>query len=297
MSGSVEAARITYLVANHGHARYLPDCIASLRAQTDDRWLALIADDGSTDDSLAVIRALLEPRIRVLENGVNIGYTRTLQRLIENATTDIVGILDADDALHPEATARLLAVYEADDDSSFVYSRFAVYDETLTDCLATHGSAVPAGDTALRAGVVGAIRSFRRSAYARTAGLDPELRYAEDRDLVYKLEEVTRPVMIDAVLYRYRHLPTSQSHDPVKHEIGARNTLRARRAAVRRRRVTPIRRALWDAYFVADYLAYSRSRPAAVRTLAMLGSRVIMAGAGWLLNGASGVSGTGRPTG
>jgi glycosyltransferase involved in cell wall biosynthesis len=260
--------RVTYLIANHNRAAYLGDCLESLRRQTDPGWLALIVDDASTDRSIAVIRAFDDQRVRLLVNDRNHGYIATLERLLTEARTDIVAILDADDALAPEATERLRDAYASHPRAGFVYSRFATYDETLAVARGVHGAAIPEGSTALRDGMVGHIRSFRRSMYYRTAGLDDRMLYAEDRDLVYKLEEVTRPVFVDAVLYRYREVPGSQSRDPVKREIGAGNTRRARREALHRRGIAGFRKARYEAYFVADYLAYSHRPPRVVRVLA-----------------------------
>lgn len=260
--------RITYLIASHNLGPYVGRCLASLRQQTHANWLALIVDDASTDDSVAAITPFLEPRIRLLVNERNIGYIGTLRRAIAGATTDIVAVLDADDAVTPDATERLLAAYRANPDSGFVYSRFATYDSTLSSQERVDGAAIPVGGTALHDGVVGAIRSFRRSVYTRTAGLDESMRFAEDRDLVYKLEEVTRPVFIDAVLYHYRELPTSQSRDREKREVGAINTRRARRAAIRRRGIGGLRRLVYETYFWADYVAYSRRAPRVLRAIA-----------------------------
>ena len=56
-------------------------------------------------------------------------------------------------------------------------------------------------------GFVGHLKMFQHSAYAKTAGLDPSILYAEDRDLVYKMEEVTPFVFIDQALYKHRQMP------------------------------------------------------------------------------------------
>ena len=260
--------RITYLIANHNLAAYVGDCLESLQRQSNPNWLAVVIDDASTDDSVATIARFRDPRVRLLVNERNLGYVGTLRRLITEASTDIVAILDADDTLSPDATRRLLDVYEADANAGFVYSRFATYDSTLKTRERVDGAGIPEGGTALHDGVVGAIRSFRRTVYERTAGLDESMRFAEDRDLVYKLEEVTRPVFVDAVLYHYRDLPTSQSRDPARREVGAINTRRARRAAVRRRGLGGLRRLVYDVYFWADYTAYSRRTPGPMRAIA-----------------------------
>jgi len=268
---------LTYLIANYNQAAFLRDCLTSLLAQTEPQWLALVHDDASTDGSIDVIRTFADPRITVLESARTLGYIAALERMIAAASTDIVAILDADDALAPDATARLLSAYRADPHAEFVYSRFARYDITLSRCLAVHGSPVPPGGAALCKGVVGAIRSFRVGAYRRTAGLDPTMLYAEDRDLVYKLEEVTRPIFLDAVLYRHRDVPDSQSRAPDKREIGRRNTLRARRAALRRRRLRGARRLFCELLVLSDYLADSERRPAGLRRLASWTHRVAAA--------------------
>lgn len=260
--------RITYLIANHNRGPFVAACLESIRRQTNDGWLAIVVDDASTDESLSAIGPFLDERIRLVVNPRNVGYIGTLKRLIAEASTDIVAILDADDAIAPETTEQLLGAYSAHASSGFVYSRYAVCDATLSHRGAVHGSAIPDAGTAIAEGVVGAIRSFRRSAYARTAGLDDTMLYAEDRDLVYKLEEVTRPVFIDAVLYYYRDLPDSQSHDAGKRAVGARNTWRARRAALRRRKVSGMTRAALELHAVADYVAFRWQRPAMVSVIA-----------------------------
>ena len=266
--------RITYLIANHNRGPFVAACLESVRQQSDNRWLAVVVDDASTDESLTVIAPYLDERIRLVVNPRNLGYIGTLQRLIAEASTDIVAILDADDAISPHATEQLLAAYAKDSSTAFVYSQYAVYDAALAHQRAVHGSAIPEGGTAILEGVVGAIRSFRRSAYVRTTGLDGTMVYAEDRDLVYKLEEVTRPVFVPAVLYHYRDLPDSQSHDRGKRATGARNTWRARRAALHRRRITGVMRQVFELHALADYVAYRWPRPRVLTVIPRAVARV-----------------------
>ena len=258
---------ITWLIACHDCAPYITECIESLVAQTDPGWRALILDDASTDDSLERIRALPDPRIALITSDRNRGYIATLERLIASAETDIVGMLDADDALAPRATAALLNAYGRDPAAGFIYSRFAVCDVSLRESGVTSGGPLPPGRTAIIDGPVGAVRSFRRSVYDRTAGLDATMLYAEDRDLVYKLEELVVPVFIDEVLYRYRVVPGSQSNDPHKHRIGIRNCRRARQAALRRRGVLGLGRIAWEAWIAADLVASDARTPRFMRFL------------------------------
>ena len=254
---------ITYLVANHNNARYLEDCLRSLKDQTCDRWQCLVCDDASTDDSVAVIKRHANYKIRLLQNSANVGYIRTLKRMVAAAPGDIVGILDSDDALTEDATACVLQAY-ADNDTGFVYSRFAVMDESLRRQAFISGA--PGVDNGLdngkhwelllTIGNVSAIRTFRKSLYYRTSGLDESMLYAEDRDLIFKLEEATRPVFIDKVLYKYRFLRNSQCHNPANAKIAVRNHYRAKKNALHRRKVRGAK------YFLlVAYLKLSRYSP------------------------------------
>mgnify|MGYP001555148237 CR=1 FL=1 len=259
--------RITFLVANYNHAEYIGDCIASIKAQADTRWLAIVCDDGSTDHSPETIRSLIDERFQFVECKVNRGYIFALRKLIERATTDIVAIVDADDAISPETTGSVLDAFATNPHASLVYSRFAVCDSQL-NAIEEHGQPVPKGGTAIVDGPVGHIKSFRKSAYEKTAGLDDEFIYAEDRDLIYKLEEVGELEFVNKVLYRYRKLPDSQSHDPDKREIGVRNTRRARRAALSRRDIGELYRMAAEWMILWDYVESSYRFPGPVRACA-----------------------------
>ena len=232
---------ITYLISNYNKARYLEDCLISLKNQTCDRWRCIVCDDKSTDDSVAVIKKHVCSRIRLLENSRNVGTIKTLKRMIAAAPGDVVGILDSDDALEKDATACVLQAYADDKDASFVLTRHVLMDEDMRRSLGVSG--VPGdgrdrhSELLLTRTAVSALRSFRKSLYYRTPGLDESMLYAEDPDLLYKLEEAARPVFIDKVLYKIRAVPDSQGRDPAKIKIGVRNHFRAGRNALRRRQV------------------------------------------------------------
>ena len=257
--------QITYLVACYNKAPYVGDCLASLAAQTDVNWRCLICDDASTDGSPERIRDDLSRmgrggQIRYLANQRNCGYIATLRRLIAEARTDIVGILDADDTLFPEATATVLEVYAADPQIEFTASKARCINVITDYDMGLSGHPPPPGRTSLTGGWYMALRTFRRRAYDRMGGYGDECLYAEDRELVLKLEEVTHPVFIDRVLYRYHcWIPNSQAHDPAMRRLGQHNIYVAHRAAVARRKLGGASK-----YF-ALLLAYLQSRMGVTR--------------------------------
>ncbi len=247
---------LTYLVTNYNNGRFLPDCLESLQRQTDSRWQALVVDDASTDDSLDVLKPWLGDQIRLVVNPHNLGRIGTLRRCLDLAETDLVALLDPDDALESQTTARVLQTYETRPDAGFVYSKMQCYDLTFTVAQEILGRALAPWETCMTAGHVPNLRTFRMSAYRQTAGLDETMLYAEDADLIYKLEEVTRPIFIDEVLYKYRIVPTSLSHEPVKKTIGRKNNVRARQNALARRGIGGLLGVCHRLRFWAEYWRY-----------------------------------------
>ena len=223
-------------MANYNCGRYIKDCISSLRAQTNDNWRCLICDDGSKDDSIAVIERFLEDdRIKLIRSPQNLGCIAARKKLVDAAETSIVGILDADDALYPDATEEVLKIHASK--RCLTYSKYYVFDEKLENPIYEMGRRVPEGSTALIYGFVSHLVTFRRDDYYKTNGYDKSILHAEDRDIVYKLEEVTELYFIDKVLYKYRLTPNSQSRGKERCKIAELNHGRARRNALRRRNI------------------------------------------------------------
>jgi glycosyltransferase involved in cell wall biosynthesis len=225
---------ITILCASYNASRYLRTSFESVLAQTSDRWRLLVVDDGSTDDSERVYAEYrTHPKVRIEKNPANLGVVRTQRRLVELAETDIVGVLDADDALEPACIARVLDAYDQNPRAGFVYTNFWYCDAELKRERLGFCRAIPPGKSSLDRDCVSHFKSFRKSAYAKTDGYDPSHPQAEDKDLVHKLEEVTELVFVDEPLYDYRVHASSLAH---KHRDVARASHRAVRRRTRRRR-------------------------------------------------------------
>lgn len=87
-------------------AATLPAALESLDAQTDGDWELLAVDDGSTDDSLAVLKAFsATPRLRVIQSAHH-GLVRALNLGLQAARGEYLARFDADDLMHPERLER-----------------------------------------------------------------------------------------------------------------------------------------------------------------------------------------------
>ncbi len=204
------------LMANYNNGPYLAAAIESVLAQTFSNWELLIVDDCSTDDSRAIIAKYLDDtRIHYLPNQQNRGYIKNLITMVNEAQSDLLGIIDSDDVLAPEAVVVMFAAYQDHLEVGFAYSQHQICDASLRPIKFGFCAATPTGQSNLHFHHMNHFKTFRKSVYQQTTGYDERI-FAEDIDLWFKLEEVSRGLFVDQVLYYFRSLPHSQSHNPRK---------------------------------------------------------------------------------
>jgi glycosyltransferase involved in cell wall biosynthesis len=106
--------------------QFLAESVDSVLAQTHRHWELLLVDDGSTDASTALARALAAghgPRIRYLEHEghANRGMSASRNVGIASARASYLAFLDADDVWAPTKLERQLARLRAEPEAGFVY--------------------------------------------------------------------------------------------------------------------------------------------------------------------------------
>lgn len=110
--GSAPVVSVLLPVYNAG--RYLQATLDSVLAQTFTNFEVIAIDDGSTDDSQAILRATRDPRIRVVEHRHNRGLIATLNEGIELARGPYIARLDSDDLMHPDRLSIQVKAMEED---------------------------------------------------------------------------------------------------------------------------------------------------------------------------------------
>src|SRR5262245_20400324 len=174
-------------MANYNKAPYIDEAIRSVVAQTFTDWELVIVDDASTDDSMdRVGKYLGDARIRVYSQERNEGYTKALIYGLTKISSGIVGILDSDDVLVPEAVEKVHYTYSAMPEVGAVLSQTIVCDPDLQPLYVTSSTAeeLKCPLILMRGGTH--FRTFRMAAYAETSGFDPHIQFAEDWDLLFK---------------------------------------------------------------------------------------------------------------
>jgi glycosyltransferase involved in cell wall biosynthesis len=93
---------------------YLGEAVESILAQTFTDFELLVVNDGSTDDSAAILaRYADDPRLRILTNVQNAGLTRSLNKALAAATGELIARQDADDRSLPHRFRRQVEFMDA----------------------------------------------------------------------------------------------------------------------------------------------------------------------------------------
>jgi glycosyltransferase involved in cell wall biosynthesis len=121
MNGNSHAMPLTLSVVlpNYNHAKFIGRALAALLGQERVADEIIVIDDGSTDDSVAVIEriAATAPAIRLLRNPGNVGVIPTLQRGLEAARGKYVYFAASDDWVFPGFFALALRRLDAAPDT------------------------------------------------------------------------------------------------------------------------------------------------------------------------------------
>lgn len=99
---------ISIVINNYNYAKYVSEAINSALQQTYDRVEVVCVDDGSTDNSVDIIRQFENVKSIFKSNG---GQTSAVRVGLAAATGEIVILLDADDVLYPDACDAIAQIW------------------------------------------------------------------------------------------------------------------------------------------------------------------------------------------
>jgi glycosyltransferase involved in cell wall biosynthesis len=253
--------RASLIIPTFNHARFVGAAIDSALAQTVSAFEIIVVDDGSTDETPAVL-ARYAARIRVLRQE-NRGLSAARNAGLAAAHGKFVSFLDADDVMAPTKLAAQLEVLERSHAIGWTYcdvlmetvvtgatarasERFGYASRALDGWLfpeLIHGNFIPA-----------IAPLVRRTALEVAGGFDERLTALEDWDMWLRLSLIAEARYTPAVLVTYRIRPDGMSED---------------RARMDRSR-----------FLVLDKI--NRTRPVALESLGNVGRRIIADTHNWL---------------
>lgn len=215
---------IAVIIPAYNATATLDRTLFSVRAQTHRALDILVMDDGSTDDSAAIVlrHAGEDSRIRLMRQA-NAGVAAARNAGLAVTSADYVAMLDADDLWAPEAAAQLLSAIQGSGESGIglAYCGYSVIDEQ--DRVVRIVTPEIAGDVreavALR-NIVGngSGAMFRRVAIEQAGGYDSGLRASdaqgcEDHLLYFQIGLNWRFACVPSPLLGYRIVGGSMSQN------------------------------------------------------------------------------------
>lgn len=214
------ATRATLIIATHDHARFLPEAIDSALAQTLPGLRVVVVDDGSTDETPAVLQRYGD-RIVALRQA-NRGLSAARNAGLARAAGDYVGFLDADDLLAPTKLEQQARILDADPGIGWSYCDVRIVDELTGEArLASerfdYRSRALDGrlfQELVRGNFIpGMAPLVRRSVLESVGRFDEALTALEDWDLWLRLALVAEARYLPAVLATYRWHREGMSRD------------------------------------------------------------------------------------
>jgi len=209
---SAAPPRVTVLMPVHNAGAFLAETLDSLRRQTLKQFDILAIDDGSTDESAAILRACRDPRLRWVQREAR-GVTETLNEGLDLCATPLVARMDADDRCHPERLERQLRAMQADPGLVVVGTAAAVID---AGGAALGEISVVARDAAIRRALAvtncfvhGSV--MYRTDAARRTRYRAEARPAADYDFLVRLAAHGATANLAEPLYEWRTHPAGVS--------------------------------------------------------------------------------------
>jgi len=80
----------------HNAAPYVREAVDSILSGSYRQLELLAINDGSTDESEAVLRSINDPRLRIVNNPLNLGVVATLNRGLDMADGEYVARMSTD---------------------------------------------------------------------------------------------------------------------------------------------------------------------------------------------------------
>lgn len=121
---------VSVVIPSYNHALYLPAAVESVLSQRGADLELIIVDDGSRDNSWALIERIArdDRRVRAMAQH-NQGAHAAINVGLREARGDFLAILNSDDLFRPDRIATLLAYAEAGDGKDFLLTSVQLIDQ------------------------------------------------------------------------------------------------------------------------------------------------------------------------
>lgn len=197
---------ISVLMCVYNGSLYVKEAIESILNQTFTNFEFVIVNDGSTDESEAIILSYSDPRIKYIRNPGNLGLIASLNKGIEASFGKYIARMDADDISLPERLQEQYAYMESHPLLGVCGSDYYQFDSNRSihyKALTEHQEIL--GYMLFNCSVIHPSLMIRTSLLKRQAVVfDADYKHAEDYELWSRLIFQLQFSAIAKTLFKYR---------------------------------------------------------------------------------------------
>lgn len=178
---------IAVVIPNWNDSQYIPKCLCSVLEPPSPPDQVVVIDDASTDNSVAIIRSVIEPHrcAQLIVNPSNLGVNGTMAVGLKHVTADYVLFLSANDFVLPGIFAKARQSFLRSPDAGLWSAMAWLVNEDNAEILQHFSPVVVMGDDnfsaderaklAHRVGnwFTGSTPIYRREAFNDVGGFDP----------------------------------------------------------------------------------------------------------------------------
>lgn len=129
---------VSVLMPVYNAASCVRQAMDSILAQTYSDFELVIVNDGSTDDTLSILRSYSDSRIRILNLPQNKGLVAALNTGLDQIRADYIIRMDADEICHPERFARQIHFMESNPDVGISATGYKIIGGKVVELGLTH---------------------------------------------------------------------------------------------------------------------------------------------------------------
>ena len=206
MSGTDRRPVVSVIMSMRNSAPTVGAAVRSVLMQTLRDWELIVIDDGSSDQSNAIVEGFHDERIRLIRESSSAGLAARLNQAVALSKGEFIARMDADDICFPERLSRQVARLREDPQLDLVGCGAVVF--------ASGGELIGEMPVGLdhREIVARPFVGFPfphptwcgRASWFRNNSYDSKLRYAEDQDLLLRSFRHSKLAGLDTVLLGYR---------------------------------------------------------------------------------------------
>ncbi|NUR26187.1 MAG: glycosyltransferase family 2 protein [Catenulispora sp.] len=201
-----ELPLVSVIIPNYNYARTLGACIEAAQRQSYPSVEVIVADDASTDDSVAVARS---HGVTVLETDVNAGVSTARNRGAAAANGEILFFVDSDVALETDAIAQAVTMLRDKPGVGAVCGMYLA-EPMFPDSLVKRYRAIQqfVWFTEIDGPIPGlhsALFAIRRATFEEIGPFNTNLRWTEEQDYGFRLNARYEVLAASAIRGRHDH--------------------------------------------------------------------------------------------